>query len=181
MADWTQRKVIDLQRDGLLLVEDGNHGEYRPRPDEFGGGEVAFIRAADMDRGRIHFESASRINAKARDRIIKGIGAGGDVLLSHKGTVGKLALVPLGAPPFVCSPQTTFWRTRDEDKIDRRFLYYYMCSDDFRQQLDSRKGETDMADYVSLTAQRELTVVLPRSENNVPSHASSARWTTRSS
>jgi type I restriction enzyme, S subunit len=135
MADWIERKVISLQHEGVLLVEDGNHGEYRPRADEFGSGEVAFVRAADLDGGHVLFDSAARINAKARSRITKGIGAGGDVLLSHKGTVGKVALVPVNAPPFVCSPQTTFWRTLDLDKIDRRYLYYYLCSDDFRQQL----------------------------------------------
>jgi type I restriction enzyme S subunit len=31
----------------------------------------------------------------------------------------------------------------------------------FREQLDSRKGETDMADYVSLTTQRTLKVTVP--------------------
>ncbi len=114
--------------------------------------------AADMDGGRILFDVAARISDTARKRITKGAGTGGDVLLSHKGTVGKLALAPLNAPPFVCSPQTTFWRTLNEEEIDRRYLYYYMCSADFRAQLDARKGETDMADYVSLTAQRELRI-----------------------
>ncbi|MGE5609484.1 MAG: restriction endonuclease subunit S [Bacillota bacterium] len=164
MGKWEEAQVIDLQQRGWLLVEDGNHGEYRPRPDEFGQGEWAFIRAADMDGGHVLFESAGKINSVARQRITKGIGAGGDVLLSHKGTVGKLALVPLDAPRFVCSPQTTFWRVLSCDNLDRRFLYYYMCSDDFREQLDSRKGETDMADYVSLTAQRELRIRFPAIE-----------------
>lgn len=159
--DWPQKTVIELQRAGCLLVEDGNHGEYRPRPNEFGSGEWAFIRAADMDNGQIHFDTAERINETARDRIIKGIGAGGDVILSHKGTVGKVALAPLDAPPFVCSPQTTFWRTRNPDCLDRRYLYYYLCFEDFQQQLNARKGETDMADYVSLTAQRVLKVTVP--------------------
>jgi type I restriction enzyme, S subunit len=36
-----------------------------------------------------------------------------------------------------------------------------MSSQHFRDQLASRKGETDMADYVSLTAQRELKVPVP--------------------
>src|SRR6266487_4319776 len=108
VGEWRSAVVADLQRDGILLVEDGNHGEYRPRPDEFVDAGVAFIRAADMDSGRVLFESASRINARARQRITKGIGAPGDVLLSHKGTVGKVALAPDDAPPFVCSPQTTF-------------------------------------------------------------------------
>lgn len=153
--------VADLQAEGVLLVEDGNHGEYRPRPDEFVSDGVAFIRAADMDGGRVLFEQAERINEAARARIRKGIGRPGDVLLSHKGTVGKVSLAPHDAPPFVCSPQTTFWRTLNANRLDRRYLYAYLRSPDFRAQLASRKGETDMADYVSLTAQRQLRVALP--------------------
>src|ERR1039457_5836339 len=130
-SDWPMATVSELQRDGILLVEDGNHGENRPRPDEFVDHGVAFIRAADMDAGRVLFESASKINGQARQRITKGIGAPGDVLLSHKGTVGKVALAPEDAPPFVCSPQTTFWRTRDLSRLDRRFLYAFLRSREF--------------------------------------------------
>lgn len=150
-----------LQEQGLLLVEDGNHGEYRPRADEFCFGGTAFIRASDMDGGRVLFSSASKINETALARIRKGVGRPGDILFSHKGTVGKLALVPDGCPPFVCSPQTTFWRSLDDSHLDRRYLYCYMQSTEFRNQWSSRKGETDMADYVSLTAQRELRVAVP--------------------
>lgn len=156
--------VIELQDEGILLVADGNHGEYRPRGDEFGQGEHAFIRAADMSDGRVLFDSAKRINERALARIRKGIGQGGDVLFSHKGTVGKLALVPLDAPPFVCSPQTTFWRTLDQERLDRRFLYYFMRSREFTNQWMARSNETDMAAYVSLTAQRQLKVALPEIE-----------------
>ena len=28
------RSVSELQEEGILLVEDGNHGEYRPRGEE---------------------------------------------------------------------------------------------------------------------------------------------------
>jgi len=162
MADeWHTETVSELQRDGVILVEDGNHGEYRPRPSEFVDAGVAFIRAADMDTGRVLFGSASKINEPARQRITKGIGAPGDVLLSHKGTVGKVALVPSDAPPFVCSPQTTFWRTLDEERLDGRYLYAFLRSPEFRQQLGTRSGETDMAAYVSLTSQRGLSVTFP--------------------
>ena len=155
------RSVLELQNEGILLVADGNHGEYRPRSDEFGQGECAFIRATDMDNGRVLFDSAQRINDQALARIRKGVGQGGDVIFSHKGTVGKLALVPPDAPPFVCSPQTTFWRTLDEGRLDRRYLYYFMRSSAFTDQWLARSNETDMAAYVSLTAQRQLSVALP--------------------
>jgi type I restriction enzyme S subunit len=157
-ADWPARTVQQLQDDGILLVEDGNHGEYRPRPDEFSEVGTCFIRAADMDAGRVLFSTASRINDTALKRIRKGIGKPGDILLSHKGTVGKLAVAPHDCEPFVCSPQTTFWRVLDEEKLDRRFLYFFMNSRSFREQLAAIKGETDMADYASLTAQRRFEV-----------------------
>jgi type I restriction enzyme S subunit len=160
-GEWPTKSVAELQAAGVLLVEDGNHGENRPRRNEFAGEGIQFIRAADMDGGRVLFESAQRINEVARKRIRKGIGAGGDVLLSHKGTVGKVAYVPIDAPPFVCSPQTTFWRVTDATQLDRRYIYFYLQSRPFREQLDSRKGETDMADYVSLTSQRTLKVTVP--------------------
>lgn len=159
--NWPSYSVSELQAKGVLLVEDGNHGEYRPRRDEFGEGEYAFIRAADMDEGRVLFGSAQLINDTALTRIRKGVGRGGDVLFSHKGTVGKLALVPLDAPPFVCSPQTTFWRTLDEERLNRQYLYSFMRSPVFANQWQARCNETDMAAYVSLTAQRELSVVVP--------------------
>lgn len=123
--------VQQLQAEGVLLVEDGNHGEYRPRRDEFSTGGVCFIRAADMADGRIEFETAARINEVALARIRKGIGRPGDILLSHKGTVGKLAAAPHNCEKFVCSPQTTFWRVLDNSKIERRFLYYFMKSNNF--------------------------------------------------
>jgi type I restriction enzyme S subunit len=153
--------VSDLEAEGVLLVQDGNHGEYRPRPHEFEAEGVSYIRAADMSDGLVDFSGAGRINGVARQRIRKGIGAPGDILFSHKGTVGKLARVPLDAPAFVCSPQTTFWRTLDATRLRRDYLHCFMRSHAFIEQWWVRKGETDMADYVSLTAQRQLRVAIP--------------------
>ncbi len=159
--EWPRFEVRDLQDKKILLVEDGNHGEYRPRREEFSLTGTAFIRAANMKPGKVEFDSAECINDIALARLRKGIGKPGDILFSHKGTVGKLAPIPDSAPPFVCSPQTTFWRVLDDSTIERRFLYYFMQSERFRNQWFVRKGETDMADYVSLTAQRSFWIEIP--------------------
>ena len=156
--------VAELQAASVLRVEDGNHGEYRPAShmNSPRDGLLHCIFAQPIF-ARIEFAIIlpKRLVTQRYNEFRKGIGAGGDVLFSHKGTVGKLALVPLDAPVFVCSPQTTFWRTLDEDRLDRQFLYAYLRSPHFRQQWFARKGETDMADYVSLTAQRKLKIPLP--------------------
>ena len=167
MAGDVWQTVEELQASGRLLVEDGNHGEYRPRRDEFVESGVAFVRAADMRDGKVDFEKCEHIGSVALARIRKGIGRPGDILLSHKGTVGKLARVEVDAPPFVCSPQTTFWRILDKTKIDKNYLYGFMRSRLFSSQLASVQGETDMAPYVSLTAQRRLRIALPRFSEQV--------------
>ncbi|MCA1706585.1 MAG: restriction endonuclease subunit S [Actinobacteria bacterium] len=161
MTEWPTSSVAELQSAGVLLVEDGNHGEYRPRPHEFLDDGTPFIRAADISDGRIDLSRTGGIGDVALRRVRKGIGRPGDILFSHKGTVGKLARVPLDAPAFVCSPQTTFWRVLDDSHLDRDYLYAFMRSRAFIDQWWARKGETDMADYVSLTAQRQLRVTVP--------------------
>lgn len=153
------REVVrDLVARGALRVEDGNHGNDRPRPDEFVADGVAFIRAADMTSGVVDFDGAGKITDVALRRIRKGVGLPGDVILSHKGTVGRVAVAPLSAPDFVCSPQTTFWRSLDQSVIDQRYLRYVLVSSDFQRQLGVFGGQTDMAPYVSLTDQRSMEI-----------------------
>ena len=158
---WPEHTVAQLTEVGVLLVEDGNHGEYRPRPEDFSAIGTAFIRAADLNGGAVQFESAERITDTAVHRIRKGIGRPLDVILSHKGTVGKVALAPATSPPFVCSPQTTFWRSRDSKQLLAGYLFGYLRSPLFQNQLASLAGSTDMAPYVSLTQQRGLKIKIP--------------------
>ncbi len=161
-SDWPSWCVTDLEAAGILLVQDGNHGEYRPRREELVPDGTPHIRAADItDSGTVAFDGAQRINDVALARIRKGIGASGDVLLTHKGTVGRVARVPANAPHFVCSPQTTFWRSLDPNRLDQTFLFAYLRSAPFAEQLRVRMHETDMAPYVSLTAQRSFVLPLP--------------------
>lgn len=161
MTEWKSYIVSELEKANLLKVEDGNHGEYRPQPNEFVIEGVAFIRSADIENGKILFQSASRINETAVKRIRKGIGKPGDTLFTSKGTVGKFALASWDCEPFICSPQVTFWRSLKHNFIDYRFLYYYIQSSAFLCQVSSRSRETDMAPYISLTNQREFKISTP--------------------
>ncbi|MGW9636281.1 restriction endonuclease subunit S [Nocardiopsis alba] len=161
MTKWPEHTVKALEADGLLLVQDGNHGDRRPRRDEFTSRGTYFIRAADMKNGRMLFDSAQTINQTAKERIRKGAGKPLDVVLSHKGTVGKVAFAPPESPDFICSPQTTFWRSLDHSKINPRYLYFHLLSPIFTAQLRSIENSSDMAAYVSLTSQRGLTLALP--------------------
>jgi len=159
---WPALKASELEESGDLFVQDGNHGEYRPRPDEFVRDGVPFIRAGDMREGRIVFDSAERINTNAFARIRKGIAHPGDIILTSNGTVGVVAVASDEYETFVCSPQTTFWRVKPDAKnLDRRYLYAFLRSPEFRPQMSALMNQTDMAPYLSLTDQRKMLVRLP--------------------
>ncbi len=154
--------VLELNDRGVLFVEDGNHGENRPRQNEFAKEGIAFLRPPDLKDGRVDFESCGRITDAGFRRVRKGIGQRGDIILTHRATVGRLAITGDDAPSvFVTNPGTTIWRSTAPDILDQQYLYCFMRSDAFMQQLMSQVGNTSTFDYVSLTQQRGLHVAFP--------------------
>jgi type I restriction enzyme S subunit len=89
----------------------------------------------------------------------------GDVVLTSKGTVGRFAFVREETPQFVYSPQLSYWRSLDFNTINPRFLFYWIQGEEFQEQADGVKSQTDMADYVSLTDQRRMKITLPPLED----------------
>jgi type I restriction enzyme S subunit len=154
--------VSELSEREVIFVEDGNHGENRPRQDEFAATGIAFLRPPDLKDGRVDFQSCSRINDAGFKRVRKGIGRRGDIILTHRATVGRIAITDDDAPEvFVTNPGTTIWRSTDPNVLDQRFLYCFMRSAAFMDQLWSQVGNNSTFDYVSLTQQRGLRVAYP--------------------
>jgi type I restriction enzyme S subunit len=152
------KKVSDLVEEQLLFVEDGNHGEYRPLTHEFVDEGVPFVRPPNLINGIIDLNECQKINDEAFRRVRKGIGRGGDIVLTHNATIGRVAITKVTEPVFVTNPQTTVWRSIKWDVIDPKFLYYFMCSAGFQEQLEYHKGRNATFDYVSLTKQRSLII-----------------------
>jgi type I restriction enzyme S subunit len=151
-----------LTNKAILFVEDGNHGGNRPRQHEFVDHGVHFIRPPDLKDGRVDFKNADHINETAFKRVRKGIGKAGDIILTHRATVGRIAITEVDDPPvFVTNPGTTVWRSLDDDILDQQYLYCYMRSPAFMAQLWANVGNNCTFDYVSLTQQRTLLVAFP--------------------
>jgi len=160
-GEWRIATVADLQRQGVLFVEDGNHGEYRPLPDEFADAGTPFVRPDDLKDGRVDFANCDRINDHALNRVRKGKGRAGDILFTHRATVGRIARVGPDAPPFVANPGVTVWRSNAPDLLVPVYLYFFMQTPAFMNQVWAEAGNTDTFPYVSLTQQQRLTLTLP--------------------
>ena len=154
----TPRSTGDLIAEGSLSIGDG----YRAKNSELSTSGLPFARAGNIDGG-FQFDHADRFPEQDLAKVGDKVSQPSDVVFTSKGTVGRLAFVRETTRRFVYAPQLCFWRSLAPDVIDARWLYYWMCGGEFRQQISGFKGQTDMADYVSLTDQRQIAITLPSS------------------
>lgn len=148
--------VSKLIAEKKLYIGDG----YRAKNSELSTTGLPFARASNVDAG-FDFTDADRFPTVALKKVGAKVSSPGDVVFTSKGTVGRFAFVRDGTQPFVYSPQLCFWRSLDRDTVDPRYLCFWMQSRDFLDQVAAVKGQTDMADYVSLSDQRKMKISLP--------------------
>lgn len=89
----------------------------------------------------------------------KGFSKNGDVLLTHKATLGRTAIVDGRFPFIVLTPQVTYYRVLKG--INNRYLKYYFDSDNFQDTLTAWGNSGSTRLYLGITEQRKLPVVLP--------------------
>ena len=153
---WLLHKVSDLIEDGALVVGDG----YRAKNSELTNTGLPFARAGNINAGFL-FDEADCFPVENLNRVGNKVSQPGDVVFTSKGTVGRFGFVRPDTPQFVYSPQLCYWRVVDRKLIDPRFLSFWMSGREFFIQFKGVSGQTDMAEYVSLTDQRRMHITLP--------------------
>ena len=153
---WTPHSTGDLIAQGSLSIGDG----YRARNSELSTTGLPFARVGNIDGG-FQFDGVDRFPEHDLAKVGDKVSQPSDVVFTSKGTVGRLAFVRETTPRFVYAPQLCYWRSLAPNTIDARWLYYWMSGGEFTQQISGIKGQTDMADYVSLSDQRRMAITLP--------------------
>lgn len=154
--EWRRYDVRDLIDRKALEIGDG----YRAKNAELSPTGLPFARAGNIGNG-FRFSDVDYLPEDVASGLGRKVSRPGDVVFTSKGTVGRCAFVKPDTPRFVYSPQLCYWRSLDKNLIDPRFLYYWMASHEFRAQVYSVSGQTDMAEYVSLRDQRRMHVTAP--------------------
>jgi len=155
-GEWQRYAVKALIDNEILLIGDG----YRAKNQELASSGLPFARAGNINNG-FRFDDADCFPEVHIARVGNKISQPGDVVFTSKGTVGRFAFVRPDTPRFVYSPQLCFWRPLNTDVIEPRFLYYWMHGREFFIQFKGVAGQTDMAEYVSLSDQRRMHISLP--------------------
>lgn len=161
--DWEQRKLGDLVKDGILEAPlDGNHGEKHPTSDEYVESGIPFLMASDIHNGTVNISSCKYITKERAKKLDKGFARNGDVLLTHKATIGETAILGnLTTEYAMLTPQVTYYRIKNEKRLNREYLYSFFNSLDFQTELKTKAAQSTRP-YIGITAQQNLRIILPR-------------------
>lgn len=158
-STFPRQTIGTLIEDGLIAPpQDGNHGEKHPKASDYVPEGVPFVMASDLNGGEVDIANCSKIPEALARTLRIGFARSGDVLLSHKGTVGEVARLGELATDFVMlTPQVTYYRVVDQSKLVPDWLYFAFQTPGFRRLLE-QYGKQSTRAYVGITTQRELSI-----------------------
>ncbi len=162
-SDWPVYTVQQLVDDKILAKpKDGNHGSIHPKSSDYVETGVPFVMATDMIENGVDFKNCKFITKEMAASLRKGFAEPGDVLLSHKATIGRTCI--LQDHPFstvVLTPQVTYYRVLNRDILNNQYLHYYFKSEGFQGLFNSWAGGGSTRAYLGITDQRKLPITLP--------------------
>lgn len=163
MADWPIMTVAELVEAGVLdRPMDGNHGEMHPKSADFVSKGIPFIMASNLVDGHVDLDHCAYISLQQAQSLRKGFAKAGDVLLSHKATIGRTAIIqPNDFPFLMLTPQVTYYRVRDASRLIPSYLRAYFDSREFQEVFGAWSGAGSTRAYLGITAQLKLPIRVP--------------------
>jgi type I restriction enzyme, S subunit len=157
---WEYRGIQALYEiNAIVDYADGNHGALYPRSSEFRADGVTFVTAKDISSGRVVWTSCAKLSHEYANLLKKGWAKGGDVLLTHNATVGRVARVENSVGPFLLGTSVTFYRLNTA-VISPDFFYHTLASSLWQLQLELVMSQTTR-NQVSIQKQAFFRVVVP--------------------
>lgn len=154
---YTVQELIDLSM--IEEPKDGNHGNIHPKTSDYVPFGVPFIMANDLVNGKVDYINCSFISEEQANTLKKGFAHPGDVLITHKATIGRTAIVDKTFDTIILTPQVTYYRVIKG--ISNLYLKYYFDSSVFQQIFANWAGSGSTRAYLGITAQKKLPIVLP--------------------
>lgn len=157
---YTVQQLIDM---GMIEPPmDGNHGAIHPKASDYVSNGIPFIMANDLVDGKVDYHNCAFITKTQASTLRKGFAKPGDVLLTHKATIGRTAIVSDEYDTIILTPQVTYYRVIKG--LNRRYLKYYFDSNTFQHLFSNWAGAGSTRAYLGITAQRKLPIAVPPTE-----------------
>lgn len=155
--DEARLSIGELADRGLLNCGDG----YRTKRSEHGQPGLRILRAGDVRDFQIFPVGDDFVSAEYLRQIGAKASLPGDIVMTTKGSVGRVAVVPTGVDSVVYSPQICYFRMKDQQALGVGYLAAWFRSSDLERQTATLMYKSDMAPYINLRDIRSLSVPLP--------------------
>lgn len=156
-AVWDLLSLTEICTRGWLQLGDG----YRTNRSEHGEPGLRILRAGDVGLDSIDPSGSDFVSDEYRSAIGAKASQPGDVVMTTKGTVGRVAVVPFDMEQVVYSPQLCYFRVLDPTRLAPGFLSAWFRSNDLQRQAEARMYKSDMAPYINLKDIQSMTIPLP--------------------
>jgi type I restriction enzyme S subunit len=148
-----------VKRDFIERPMDGNHGGKHPRATDYVSSGVPFIMANNLIDGRVDYHSCNYLTEPQANSLDKGFAKAGDVLITHKGTIGRTAIVDNKFDFIMLTPQVTYYRILKG--LNNIYLKAYFDSYYFQTEMFKIAGSGTTRAYIGITAQKKLPLIVP--------------------
>ncbi|MCT7984723.1 restriction endonuclease subunit S [Laspinema sp. A4] len=159
---WLIKSVSELVKENFIYKPlDGNHGNLHPTSFDYVKSGIPFVMSNNIQNGVIKYSECPYISEDLARSLQKGFSKEGDVLLTHKGTVGEVAIVgPTPFPFIMLTPQVTYYRVKNLKLLSNLFLASFFVSSNFQKMLKVlAAGGT--RPYIGITEQGKLNISIP--------------------
>ena len=114
-----EKTIKDLD----IYISDGNYSSKYPRSEEFVEEGIPFIRGNNMVDGDISDDEMYYITPEKHAILLKGHVKAGDVLITTRGNIGQVAIVPERHEDSNINAQIVLLRTNPESLYNRYLLW----------------------------------------------------------
>ena len=161
--DWQVRSIKSLLMNNNIEIQDGNHGELHPDPEEFIENGIPFIKPKDIQDERIKWEESDKLPITRTKSFRIGFSLSNDILLVNRGgSIGKVCFVndlDQNLPYFIINPQVTY--IRSNGGIDPYFLYLIFNSNQIKCSIDLILGHGSTFPFLGLSNMSNFKIVIP--------------------
>lgn len=159
---WPLRTIADCASQEPYATQIGPFGKALT-PDEYTPSGVPLLRGVNVNQGRFHDDDFVFISEETADRMWKYESFPGDVLFVHKGTLGKIGLMPKSRRFNRYIMGNSMLRVRcDHSKLLPEYLYYWLCSADGQHYILSRVSQVGVPQIQRpLATLREAKLPIP--------------------
>lgn len=160
--EWPARSIAECASPEPYSTQIGPFGNAL-MASEYTKSGVPVLRGVNVNQGRFHDDDFVFIDEETADGLRKFESDPGDVLLVHKGTLGRIGIMPSARKYARYIIGNSMMRVRcDPEKLLPEYLYYWLSSPGGQNYLFSRVSQVGVPQLQKpLTILREATLPVP--------------------